>query len=153
MQKTKKIGRRSDKVLAQQMYDLALKGRSGAEIMRDLAIPRKRAESIHYTLIKAGKLSMSSLSFSAPLVANVSERGLFIPRSWFTALGLDEAFAAGIPVRPSVRGNSLVMEPDNKGEMREQEKPVRAGSSQLAIDWDGFANDVIALGESDEPLA
>ena len=153
MEKNNQKGRRSEKVLAQKMYELAQAGLSGVKIMSELDIPRPRAEYLHYTLIRAGKLSMDSLSFSSPRTPSVRDRGLFISRSWLVALGLDAAFSGGTPVRFCVRGNSLVVEPVNAGNTRVQKEAVRSEPPLLAIGWNGIANDVIALGASDEPAA
>lgn len=149
---TQQKGRRGEKELAQKMYELAQAGRSGLEIMSELDIPRPRAEYLHYTLMRAGKLSMESLSFSRPDMASVRERGLFIPRSRFTALGLDTTFPAGTPVRFCVRGNSLVVEPVNTGSTQVQKETVRSGPLLPDLLDNPFA-DEIAMGDSDEPNA
>lgn len=153
MKKNNQKGRRSEKELAERMLDLIEAGRNEEEIICELGITFQQARSIHYRLLMGAKLPIGQLNFSKSRRTYVTERGVFIPRSRFVALGLDNAFPAGTPVGFSARGNSLVVWPIKTGNRRVQKETVRPEASPLAISWDGFTGDAIAMGESNEPVA
>lgn len=152
MEKNNQKGRRSEKELAQAMYDLVLAGQDEEDILEALGIPTQKARSLHYQLAKMGKLTLEQLDFTSSRRILVTERGVFIPRSRFSAVGLDATFPAGTPVRFRKHGNSLVMEPRNTGDMRVQKQAVQPEPPLLAFEDDLIAN-AIALGEANESNA
>lgn len=148
-----KKGRRSENELVQALYELASMGMDEEAIKEELSITTQKAQSLHYRLVKEGKLSFDQLDFISSRRVCMTERGVFIPRYLFERFGLDAMFSIGTPVRLSKYENSLVIMPRNTRNVRVEKEFVQPEPSSPAIEWDDLAADEIVKGESDEPNA
>lgn len=147
---TRQKGRKNMRELAQAMLTLAREGKSGVEIMAALDITAQQAKRIHYQLIEDGKIEPRTLRFPPARRILATERGICIPRALIEALGLASLFPAGIPVTTFASRNALVIIPDWS---RWSGFSSSTRLMPLALGSDSLTDDVIVMGESDEPIA